>query len=233
MGHKKENVPNWNAFIPVSDEQVAALSRCYHHDMPQGSEGWERVRKGKLTASQFSKFITAKTLKMSASAIDFACELAAQRAGVETPPPQPTFWMEYGLESEPWARDAFRHETGLDVDLVGFCERVDLQGVGCSPDGLIGAAQMLEIKCPKSETLIKYHIADEIPSDYMMQMQAALWITGRSKCHFWAWHGNLSPFHRVVEVDAKYHEAFDSLVPEFMQLVWTITGKIELRVNND
>ena len=52
-------------------------------------------------------------------------------------------------------------------------------------DGHIGAFDgILECKCPKSATHLKYLRAGTVPSEYMPQILHNLWITGAAWCDF-------------------------------------------------
>ncbi|EQA95953.1 yqaJ-like viral recombinase domain protein, partial [Glaesserella parasuis 29755] len=54
-----------------------------------------------------------------------------------------------------------------------------------SPDGLIPTLRKgLEIKCPKMKTHIKYIIEGVVPSEYIIQVQVALWVTGYDSWDF-------------------------------------------------
>lgn len=197
------------------------------HTFPQGSEQWEQIRKGKATASRFGDIVTAKQLKLSKSAISYAAEIVAERLGVESTEFMPTYWMQYGIEAEEYAVAEFEQTTGLQVEKVGFCELTDW--CGCSPDGLIGDDAVLEVKCPKAETLIKYHNAGTLPDEYLMQVQGELWVTGRSTCHFYAWHPQLQPFHLIVERDERIHDALYNEIPHFIRMAKDMLAKVQAR----
>lgn len=197
------------------------------YTFPQGSEQWELIRKGKATTSRFSEILTAKELKFSKSAINYAAEIVAERLGVESTDFMPTYWMQYGMEAEEYAVAEFEQTTGLKVQKVGFCELTDW--CGCSPDGLIGDDAVLEVKCPKAETLIKYHNVGTLPDEYLMQVQGELWVTGRSTCHFYAWHPQLEPLHLIVERDERIHDALYIAMPQFILLAKEMLAKVQAR----
>jgi len=188
------------------------------HRMPQGSEAWEQVRKGKATASNFGRIVTPAKLQYAAGAITYAAEVAAQRLGVESCSPPPNFWMERGTELEPIARKEFA-ETIHPVEVVGFVEPSEKAGFGCSPDGLIGDDAILEIKCPAPETLIVYHHFGGLPRDYVLQVQGQLFVTSRQRCHFYAWHPELEPFHIVVDRDENVCEKLGAALVKFLGTV--------------
>ena len=204
------------------------------YDCVQGSEEWERIRKGRPTGSQFGKIVTPKQLKLSAQSMPYAIKLAAERLGVETPSRMPSQQMMDGTEREPYARMEYAEINGVEVDEVGFCvpDYTDLWGM--SPDGLIGLAGnrcdgLLEIKCPEVETLIQYHLDGLLPSDYTAQVQGQLWISGAEWCDFFAWHPEIEPFQLRVYPDVKYHEALEKALPAFVSMVDGIFAKVKKR----
>ena len=202
------------------------------HECLQGSEAWEQLRRGKATASMFGRIVTPAKLQFAAGAGTYACEVVAEQLGVASEKPMPTYWMDRGVEMEPYARKDFELMTNLPVREVGFIELV-ANPVGCSPDGLVGDDAMLEIKCPSSEVLIGYHYYDVLPREHVIQVQAQMWIAGRHRCHFFAWHPDLKPFHVVVTRDPKFMNAFDSAIPKFLALVESIKSKVTVNQRFD
>lgn len=169
----------------------------------QGSEDWENLRRGIPTASNFSRIITPAKGQLSTAWKSYAAELIGQELGVIVQPP-PSFWMEWGTENEPYAVAAYEQITGVKTAQIGFAWPDDHTRYGCSPDRLVGENGLLEVKCPKPETLIEYHVGGELPSEYRPQVQGQLLITGRDWCDFLAYHPQLKPFLIRVERDEKY-----------------------------
>jgi len=199
---------------------------------PQGSEEWERVRKGKATGSEMAKILTPSKLDFASGARQYACQKVAEILGVESPQPAPNFWMERGTELEPEARLAFEEYTQLKVDQVGFIMPHKDARYGCSVDGIIIdernlRAGILEIKCPSAEVLIGYHDSDEIPKDYMMQIQFNMFVCEVSLCWFWAWHPYLNPMLKLVQADERYQSKFGPALEKFNEMVDSILAKVQ------
>jgi hypothetical protein len=55
---------------------------------------------------------------------------------------------------------------------------------GASPDGLVGAEGLVEIKCPNTATHIETLVSDKIPAKYEIQMFWQLASSGRAWCDF-------------------------------------------------
>jgi hypothetical protein len=168
----------------------------------QQTEEWERWR-NRPTASEFSKFITPARGDYSSQATAYAAKIVAKRLGVYVEPP-PSFWMEWGIEQEPNARFAYTEQTGYEVIEAGFILPDGTDAYGGSPDGLIGDEGILEIKCPAPETLISYHAAGTVPTQYKPQIQGLLLISGRRWLDFFVFHPELTPFLLRVTPDEEY-----------------------------
>ena len=194
----------------------------------QGSEEWERIRMGKATASQFHRIVTPKKLQLASAAQGYACELACQLLGVASPQPVPSWDMEQGTEREPWAIEEYEVLHGVEVRRVGFVMPDETCGYGCSPDGFIGDDGLIEVKCPKAETFMGYAV-DGVDSDYLLQVQGQLWITGRKWCSLFIWHPELEPIEFRTFRDDRVIDALAEHVPEFVKRVREVTRKVRTR----
>ncbi|MCK4518175.1 YqaJ viral recombinase family protein, partial [Candidatus Babeliales bacterium] len=82
---------------------------------------------------------------------------------------------------------------------IGFVLRDESRRTGCSPDGLIGAEGLIEIKCPS--TAVHLNNATEGPSlDYRRQMQFQMYVTGRAWCDFVSWDDRVGDPGLVMSV---------------------------------
>lgn len=147
-------------------------------DAIQGSEAWHQARLGIPTASQFNRIVTP-TGKPSGQAQGYQAELIAECLTGRTKDSFSSADMERGIELEPQARARYSLVTGNDVIEVGGVFLDEPKTVMASPDGLIPDLKRgLEIKCPRLETHIRYCLLNETPSDYVLQVQGNLWVSG-------------------------------------------------------
>ena len=112
--------------------------------MEQGSAQWIAARLGLPTASQFSRILTPRTLKPSASAERYLWELLAERIIGQPANDASTKFMERGKAMEAQAVAFYELQRGVDTRRVGFVTRDDGL-VGCSPDRFVGDDGLLEI----------------------------------------------------------------------------------------
>lgn len=93
--------------------------------------------------------------------------------------------MERGIELEPVALMAYEMLTGHVAQPSGFLCLPDVMA-GCSLDGQIdNFAGILELKCPKSATHLKYwRGANQAPAEHLAQITHNLWVTGAAWCDF-------------------------------------------------
>ena len=202
-------------------------------EMIQGSEEWLRARKGRLTASQMSKVITA-TGKLSAQWEKLAIKLAAECV---KPEELPAFigniHTDRGHELEPVARDWFTQWSGLDVRTVGFVTKDDNPVLGCSPDALIYRGKRpvagLEIKCPLVETHALYHYEGQLPEAYRAQVHGSMAVTGLKSWWFMSYNEGTEPFTKLIEWDEytdKVAEALDEFVIKYSEIRASVISKL-------
>lgn len=204
------------------------MTNPFIHNVTQGSEDWEQIRKGKVTASEFHRIITPKKLTFATGAKKYAIEVAAEQLGIESIDFQPTYWMDRGNEMEDHAIAEFERTHG-EVERVGFVTIGKFGKCGCSPDGFVGDDELIQVKCPKPETMMGYILDGGLPDEHRIQVQGELWITGRKRSHFYCWNPEIEPFHVVVERDEKVIEALDDHVPTVLGMVNRICETVKAR----
>ena len=183
---------------------------------PQLSEEWFAARCGVVTASNFSKIVTA-TGKASTSASGYMNQLLADwLVGKQVDAMEANGWMIRGTELEPEARELYTFVSGNEVEEIGLCYLDEDKLIGASPDGLIDTDGLLEIKCPKAATVVEYMLSG-FPSAYKQQVQGQLWVTGRKWCDFFVYHPDLKPFQIRVERDQAYINIMAEYIHKFVK----------------
>ena len=188
-------------------------------DCEQGSEEWLAARLGIPTATGFENIVTA-TGKKSASYIKYMAELIEESilGGGDT---FKSGFMERGNQLEPQARAAYEFLTGNDVIQVGGVYLNEDREVMVSPDGLIPSLKKgLEIKCPKMSTHIRYLLEGGVPAEYVIQVQANLWVTGYETWDFVSYcpeYQKQTLYLFSAARDEKLMKAFDEHIPQFVK----------------
>jgi predicted phage-related endonuclease len=108
--------------------------------------------------------------------------------------------MTRGNELEPLARKYYQFESGHKVVETGLI-MTDAQDCGASLDGLVGDDGTIEIKCLKRINHTRIVLADEVPEDYLPQIQGGLKITGRAWCDFVAFHPEAPVDGYIIRVE--------------------------------
>jgi len=152
--------------------------------MEQGSPEWLALRAGKVTASRVADVIARTKTGWGASRANYMAELIAERLTGEPAPSYSNAAMQWGTEKEPEARDYYEFFEDASVEQVAFVHHPSIADSGASPDGLVGADGLVEIKCPNTATHIDTLLGATGPSKYMTQMQWQMACTGRQWCDF-------------------------------------------------
>lgn len=152
--------------------------------MEQGSTEWIEARLGRVTASRIADVMARTKSGWGAGRANYKAELVAERltgaAGDSWQSPA----MRWGIETEPLARDAYAFFKGVEVKEVGFVPHPAIDMTGASPDGLVGADGLVEIKAPNTATHIDTLLNGTVPDKYVKQMQWQMACTGRAWCDF-------------------------------------------------
>ena len=195
-------------------------------DVEQGSRAWIEARLGIPTASEFSRIVTPGG-KLSASRDEYAGKLLAEWALGEQDEEFQSEWVERGKLLEPEARDFYRFHRDADVKTVGFVYKNPDKVVGCSPDGIVGDDGLLELKCPKPGTHLRWLSVGKVPRQHTIQVQGQLWVSGRAWVDFMSYHPGLPPLIVRAEPDEKLQAAFDEAIPVFIAEL--MAGREKLR----
>lgn len=141
-------------------------------EAPQGSDAWIKARLGKATASRIAEVVAKTKTGWGASRANYAAELIAERlTGVPNDDKFQSAAMKWGTEMEPEARAAYEFFRDAEVAQVGFIPHPTIAMSGASPDGLVGADGMVEIKSPQTATHIETLLGGTIPNKYVTQVQ--------------------------------------------------------------
>lgn len=146
----------------------------------QGTGAWFNERTGKLTASRMAAAMSfLKTGKEAAARRDLKVEILAERLTDNIMQKYVTADMQWGIDHEAMAKEAFEHKTGIKVTDVGFVDHPMIEYFGASPDGLTSDGRCIEVKCPKTTTHLAWRLDRVVPESHKPQMIVQAACTGR------------------------------------------------------
>ena len=149
---------------------------------------WLAARCGKLTASRMKD---AMAFKRNGEPMEARSklmrELLAERITQASVRHYVNDAMAWGLEKECEAKAAYEAHSGIFVRECGFYDHPEIDNLGATPDGLIGADGLIETKCPTTATFTEWVLGGVVPEDHKPQMIVQLRCTGRTWCDFVAY----------------------------------------------
>ncbi|NML93768.1 YqaJ-like viral recombinase [Novosphingobium sp. TW-4] len=218
--------PDYREYVAAVDDLVSgptdgpprkpAPHVIYHGDLLQGSDEWLQARCGLLTASEMKLIITptgkvANNDKTRAHAY----ELAFQRLTGFVEPQYVSDAMLRGQEDEIYARAAYS-EHYADVVETGFITN-DKWGftIGYSPDGLVGDDGLIECKSRAGKYQVQTIATDDVPEEYVLQLQTALLVSEREWIDFISYSGGQPVYVKRVHADPELQAAIIAAATAF------------------
>lgn len=206
---------------------------------PQHSLNWYRARLGKITGSSVGKIYgRGRGAEFSKTGYTYLNGVAGERMIPRDVVNDDIFFTQYvdetstsskamriGSEREGEARTLYSILFDVEVEETGCTAHPTIDGFASSPDGLVGADGVLEIKCPSPGVYMEYLTSVKTPSDlrsynseYFWQCVSHLMCTGRQWCDFVVYCPyNNSPLHRIrIEAQPEY---FRDLKPRIISAI--------------
>ena len=200
-------------------------------ELEQGSPEWLDARRGMVTASVVGKLLTP-TGRVAANDYSRALtlELAAERITGTSEYVFVNADMERGNEVEPLARDLYASNYGRPVTQVGFMTE-DKWGfsIGYSPDGHVGDDGLIEVKGPRAKKHLKTIVENQVPTEYVAQIQCGLLVSGRQWCDFLTYFGGMPMYPIRVHADPKWQDAIVLAATELERAVTEIANTFKAR----
>lgn len=196
--------------------------------MMQGTDEWRQARLGKVTASRIADVVARTRTGPAASRTNYMAELIAERLTGVPADSYVNGAMQWGLDHEAEAADAYCFYIGLAVEQVGFVDHPSIQMSGASPDRLAGAG-LLEIKCPNTATHIDTILGKAVPAKYVAQMQWQMACTDRQWCDFASYDPRMPEELRLFVQRLPRDDSFIcDLEIDVRKFLAELDGKIEL-----
>ena len=182
-------------------------------DCAQGTEEWFRARMGVPTASEFSTVMAkGRGGEESKTRKTYMCKLAGEIITDEPAEQFTNVHLERGKVMEEEARTFYAFMENVDPHIVGFIRNGNK---GCSPDALIGANGMLEIKTALPHILAGLILKDDFPPEHMAQTQGALWVAEREWIDLTVYYPKMPRFIKRAYRDEDYIASLSRAVDRF------------------
>lgn len=166
--------------------------------IPQSDPSWTPARVGKLTASRMADAMDfLKSGKPSAARTKYMHDLLAERLVGSAVDHYVSAAMQWGIEQEPYAADAFEAATGEILLPAGLIDHPTIEWFAATPDRFMAHDAVVEIKCPTTQTFIAWKLAGVVPEEHKPQILAQLACSRRQRAVFVAFDPRLPERQRL------------------------------------
>ena len=194
--------------------------------MEQGTVEWFAARCGKVTASRVADIISKTKSGFSTSRDNYAAQLVCERMTGKPAESYSNSAMQWGSDTEPFARAAYEAKADILVTEVGFITHPRIEMSGASPDGLAGDG-LVEIKCPNTATHIQTLLDQKVPEKYITQMMWQMACTQRPWCDFVSFDPRMPEKYQIfikrVNFDKQLVDSLENSVIQFL-------GDVDLKI---
>ena len=204
------------------------MSAEYFYDLDQNTPEWLQTRAGIPTASEFHKVLAQGQKKGEASKTrrQYMLTLIAERI---TGQPSPPAWAgnahsRRGHEYEEDARNLYAFMTDNEPLSCGFIRNGN---TGCSPDGLIDANGMMQIKTRLPYLQLELLLSGEVPKTHTAQLQGELWVAEREWTDFVSYWPGLDLFVKRVHRDETLIKSIELGVTMFLNEMHELMAKLQ------
>jgi hypothetical protein len=198
-------------------------------DIEQGSQDWLNLRLGIITCSELdSLLVNGKgQAGFGAGAFTYMDTLIGERiTGEAADPFQGNRHTERGHELEGKARELYVARTGAELDQVAIILN---HGIGYSPDALVGADGLDEIKTKLPKFQVSVILDGEVPKEHIAQCQGGLWVSEREWIDFISYwpgmplfikrmHRDEAMIRRIAERVKTFYELMEERMERVMQV---------------
>jgi len=179
-------------------------------DCPQGSPEWFKARLGIPTASEFA---AVKAKGEGKTRRTYMMKLIGEILTGECMEGFSNSHMERGKDMEPDARNLYSFRMDVEPVQIGFVRN---GRKGASPDSLIGADGMCEIKTKLPHLQAEVLLADKLPPEHLPQCQGNLWVAEREWIDFVSYWPRMPLFVKRVYRDESYISMLAKEVDSFL-----------------
>jgi hypothetical protein len=194
----------------------------------QGSAEWYERRMGRPSASMFHKIVTPKG-EPSKQAVKYLYRLVAERLLHETMDDQIGYvqWVEWGKTNEANAVAQFNFANEVELEPGGLVTTDDGRLVASPDRTLRNLSEGVEVKCPAPWTQVEY-LLDGPGDDYRPQVQGQLLVGEFRAVHFYTWHPQMPPLHKVTVPEPNYQRTLLAALHAFCDALDVMTERARM-----
>ena len=188
-------------------------------DIEQGSQDWLNLRLGIVTCSELDCLLVngKGQAGFGAGAFTYMDTLIGERiTGEAADPFQGNRHTERGHELEGKARELYVARTEAELDQVAIILN---HGIGYSPDALIAADGLSEIKTKLPKFQVGVILAGEVPKEHIAQCQGGLWVSEREWIDFISYWPGMPLFIKRMHRDEAMIRTISERVKTFYELL--------------
>lgn len=158
----------------------------------------------------------------------YMAELIVERLTGTTQESYINLAMQWGIDTEAEARAFYELAANVVVRQVPFIDHPRIPNSGASPDGLVGAHGMVEIKCPNTSTHIDTLLGASVDGGYYKQMQWQMACAEREWCDFVSFDPRMPAKMqaKIIRVQ-RNDDAITELEAEVLTFIAEMEDKIE------
>lgn len=135
--------------------------------MKQRTEEWFQARLGKVTASNVYNVLSKTARGTPTNKYEnYEMQLMTERLAEKVNQFYTTPVMQWGIEHEEDALREYEFIYDTTVTRCGFIQHPTIKMAGASPDGFVGDDGLVEVKCPQTNTHLRFFIDDNINPEY-------------------------------------------------------------------
>lgn len=188
-------------------------------DVEQGSAEWLALRLGIVTMSELECLLVAGKGEagFGVAAFSYMDQLIGERiTGEAAELPFTTRATARGHEYEIKARDLYEAREEVTTTQAAIILN---HGCGYSPDSLVGADGLTEIKSKLPKFQVAVILGDEVPKEHVAQCQGGLWVSDREWIDFISYWPGIPMFVKRMHRDEAMIRKIAERVKTFYELM--------------
>jgi hypothetical protein len=188
-------------------------------NVEQGTQEWLNLRLGIATASEFECLLVNGKGEggFGVGAFTYMDTLIGERiTGEAADPFSGNRHTERGHELEAVARNLYREQCEVETSDCGIILN---HGAGYSPDSLVGADGLAEVKTKLPKFQVGVILQNEVPKDHVAQCQGGLWLSEREWIDFVSFWPGMPLFIKRMYRDEAYIRKLSQRMKDFYEIM--------------